>query len=76
MNIESSKPVPQLPAYAGADGLGRLAYEVVDHLWPWSRRGFQRQKALHAAGLALAALATMAWAMAAAGELAAGAVIA
>ncbi|HRD35142.1 MAG TPA: transcription regulator, partial [Rhodocyclaceae bacterium] len=46
---------PIEPPYAKGDGLvRRIAAEAWDHLWPWSRSGFARQRALQAAGLALA----------------------
>ena len=33
------------PPYAASNSLlHRLAAEVWDHLWPWSRSGFQRQR--------------------------------
>ncbi len=67
---------PVDPPYAGASGmLRRLVAEVWDHLWPWSRSGFQRQRALQAAGLALAVAASVAWVLAAMGRLDAGAII-
>lgn len=67
---------PVQPPYAAAgSALRRLAAEAWDHLWPWSRTGFQQQRALQAAGLALAAAASVAWVLAAMGELDAGAII-
>ena len=67
---------PHIPPYAERDGaLGLIAAEAWDHLWPWSRRGFQRQRAIHAASLALGLAATVVWLLAAAGQLQAGAVI-
>ncbi|MHB1374587.1 MAG: transcription regulator [Thauera sp.] len=56
-------------------GAGRLVAEAWDHLWPWSRSGFQRQRLIQAAGLALAVAATVAWVLAALGDLAPGAII-
>ncbi len=53
----------------------RLAAEVWDHLWPWSRAGFERQRTVQAAGLALGLAASAVWVIAALGHLAAGAVI-
>ncbi|NMG69581.1 transcription regulator [Parazoarcus communis] len=64
------------PYAAGNSLLHRLAAEVWDHLWPWSRSGFQRQRTLQAAGLALALAASTAWVLAALGRLDAGAIIA
>ena len=66
---------PVEPPYAGHGTVGLIAAEVWDHLWPWSRAGFARQKALQAAGLALAAGATVMWILAAMGRLDAKAII-
>jgi hypothetical protein len=67
---------PYAPVQAAHRGLIRwLAAEAWDHLWPWSRDGFQRNRALQAAGLALALAATVAWVIAALGHLQAGALI-
>ncbi len=67
---------PVEPPYAGARNvLNRLAAEAWDHLWPWSRSGFQRQRALQGAGLALAVATSVVWVLAAMGRLEAGAVI-
>ncbi|MCK0512910.1 transcription regulator [Aromatoleum buckelii] len=67
---------PAKPRYADHEGvIGHLAAEIWDHLWPWSRAGFQQQRAIHAAGLAIAVAATLVWVLAAMGELHAGAVI-
>lgn len=61
--------------YAGATGVKRLLYEVIDHLWPWSRQGWRQHKAIQAAGLALAVATTVAWGLAASGRLESNAVI-
>lgn len=67
---------PVEPPYAkGTNPLAVLAAEVWDHLWPWSHHGFRRQTAVQAAGLALAAAATIMWVLAAMGHLDAGALI-
>ena len=67
---------PVDPPYAGREGLiGRFAAEAWDHLWPWSRAGFQRQRAVQAAGVALGVAASVMWIVAAMGRLEAGAVI-
>lgn len=67
---------PIAPPYLEQDGLARwLAAEAWDHLWPWSRSGFERQRALQAAGLALALAATVVWVLAAMGRIEAGALI-
>ncbi len=60
---------------AGGNVLHWLAVEVWDHLWPWSRAGFERQRALQAAGLALGLAASVVWILAALGQLQAGALI-
>lgn len=68
---------PFEPDLASHDSLPRwLAAEAWDHLWPWSRRGFQRKKTIQGAGLALGLTATVAWVLAATGQLAAGVLIA
>ena len=70
---------PVEPPYAASGTLGLIAAELWDHLWPWSRAAFAGQKAhwraLQAAGLALAAGATLMWVLAAMGRLEAGAII-
>lgn len=68
---------PVQPPYAGDDKgvAARVMAEAWDHLWPWSRSGFQRQRALQGAGLALALAASVVWVLAAMGRLEAGAVI-
>ena len=63
------------PPYAGHGSANRLFAEIWDHLWPWSRNGFQRQRVVQAAGLALAAAASVAWILAAMGNLTPGAII-
>ena len=66
---------PVDPPYAGRGWPVLLAAELWDHLWPWSRRGFRRQKAAQAAGLAIALAVTLIWVLAAMGRLEAGAII-
>ena len=63
------------PPYASHGSTNRLFAEIWDHLWPWSRNGFQRQRVVQAAGLALAAAASVAWILAAMGNLTPGAII-
>ncbi|HRP75715.1 MAG TPA: transcription regulator [Rhodocyclaceae bacterium] len=64
------------PPYASKDNpLMVLAAEVWDHLWPWSHHGFRRQRAVQAAGFALAVAASIMWILAAMGHLDAGALI-
>jgi hypothetical protein len=62
------------PPYADK-GASRLLAETWDHLWPWSRSGFQRQRVIQAAGLALAIAATVVWVLAALGDMTPGAII-
>ena len=57
------------PPYASSGATNRLLAEVWDHLWPWSRNGFQRQRMIQAAGLALAIAASLAWVLAAMGNM-------
>lgn len=71
------------PAYAERQGLRLLLAEAWDHLWPWrwyavrpeDTRGFGRRSTARFASYALALAATLMWAVAAMGELRAGAVI-
>lgn len=65
----------KLPPYSDAKGIKWLLYEVIDHLWPWSKQGWQNHKAIETAGLALAIAATAAWGLAANGQLGADALI-
>lgn len=59
-----------LPPYAAEQrGLHRLAHELWDHLWPWSRRGFRGGRFVLALSLALAAVVSVVWLLAAAGRL-------
>ncbi len=61
---------PVTPPYALPAGvLQWLWNELIDHLWPWSRSGFQAQRTLQAAGFALAIGATLVWVLAAAGRI-------
>ncbi|MCK9984292.1 MAG: hypothetical protein AzoDbin1_00764 [Azoarcus sp.] len=67
---------PVNPPYAETPSLVRLvAAEAWDHVWPWSSHGFQRQRAVQAASMALALAATVVWVLAAMGQLEAGALI-
>lgn len=63
-----------LPPYADSTSAW-LLHESIDHLWPWSRRGFQRKKSVQAAGLALALAVSVVWVLAGLGQVTAGAVI-
>ncbi len=53
----------------------RLWQELCDHLWPWSRIGWQSQRKLQIAGGVLALAVSTAWTMAAMGHLSRGAII-
>nr|WP_196887486.1 NosR/NirI family protein [Rubrivivax gelatinosus] len=67
---------PARPPYpASARGLAWWLHELHDHLWPWTRDGWREQRALSAAGLALALAVTVAWGLAAGGRLSQAAVI-
>lgn len=68
---------PTLPAHKrGGVGFAKwLLLEVRDHLWPWSAEGWRSQRALQVAGLSLAIAATVAWVVAAMGQLSSGAII-
>ena len=66
---------PVEPPYAHGSVPSVILAEVWDHLWPWSRKGFQRQRAIQAAGVAAALGVTVMWLLAAGGRLEAGAII-
>lgn len=70
-------PTPPAQPWPGgrAPGVRGLWQELVHHLWPWSRDGWQNQRALAYAGLSLALAATAAWVLAADGRLSASAII-
>ena len=59
-----------------ARGLHWLLMELRDHLFPWSRSGWQSQRGLQIAGIALAVAASLAWGLAASGRISAVAIIA
>ncbi|WP_116357718.1 4Fe-4S binding protein [Cupriavidus taiwanensis] len=79
--VPPSGPDPRMPTdavappYAAMTGAARCFAELWDHLWPWSGQGWRSAAALQLAGAALALAATVAWALAAGGQLRAGAVI-
>jgi NosR/NirI family nitrous oxide reductase transcriptional regulator len=61
---------PVTPPYAlPAGAMQWLWHEAWDHLWPWSRSGFQAHRTVQAAGLALALGASLVWVLGAAGRL-------
>lgn len=63
-----------LPPYADSTHAW-LLHEAIDHLWPWSRLGFQHHKKLLAAGVVLALAVSIVWVLAGLGQVSAGAVI-
>ncbi|WKB55413.1 NosR/NirI family protein [Eleftheria terrae] len=75
--VDPRMPTPPAAApYAmPARTLRWLAAELLHHLWPWSRGGFGRRRALQAAGVSLALAASLAWPLAASGRLSSGALI-
>ncbi|BAL24719.1 transcription regulator [Azoarcus sp. KH32C] len=67
---------PIEPPYAAtSSAMHWVAAEVWDHLWPWSHHGFQRQRAVQAASMALGLAASVVWVLAAMGQMEAGALI-
>lgn len=66
---------PMSPPYAASGPTGWAAAEAWDHLWPWSRAGFQKARALQAGGLAIGLAASVVWILAAMGRMEAGALI-
>ena len=75
-------PDPRMPTEpvapfhkAGESRLMWIMLEVRDHIWPWSTEGWHSQRALQVAGFSLAVAATVAWVMAAMGDLSSGAII-
>ena len=63
------------PRIAQARGLLRLWLELVDHLWPWSTKGWATQRSVQIAGFSLALAVTLAWLLTATGRLSASAII-
>ncbi len=57
-----------LPPYAGSPTRWVLN-EVIDHLWPWSWRGFRLQKWVLTAGIVLALLVSSVWVLAMLGKV-------
>lgn len=67
---------PVHPSYEqGKSLVQRLLAEAWDHLWPWSRSGFRQHQVVQAAGLALAAAASVVWILASMGYVTSGAII-
>jgi len=75
--VDPRLPTPAVtPPYAAGRGVAAwLIGELRDHLIPWSREGWNSHRALQAAGIALAAAATVAWVLAADGRVSQVAVI-
>jgi NosR/NirI family transcriptional regulator, nitrous oxide reductase regulator len=78
----ASGPDPRMPSEpvtlshkANVTAIKWLLLEMRDHLWPWSRAGWRSQRALQVAGFSLAIAVTIAWALAANGQLSAAAII-
>lgn len=63
------------PFYAEYTGGKWLLYEIIDHLWPWSKRGWRHHKIIQTIGLVLAEAVTTAWGLLANGKLGASAII-
>lgn len=76
-------PDPRMPtdparpyaARGAMSGWQVLLLELRDHLWPWSREGWNSQRALQVAGFSLAVAASLAWLLAAQGKLSSAAII-
>jgi hypothetical protein len=63
-----------LPPYADSPSAW-LLHEAIDHLWPWSRRGFRHHQWALVAGAVLALTVSVVWVLAGLGKITAGAVI-
>lgn len=57
-----------LPPYADSPARWIL-HEVIDHLWPWSLRGFRLHKWLASEGVILALLVVLVWVLAGLGKV-------
>ena len=75
-------PDPRMPTdpvapfhMAGDSVLKWFLLELRHHIWPWSTEGWRSQRSLQVAGISLAVAATVAWVMAAMGNLQSGALI-
>ncbi|MFO1265104.1 MAG: 4Fe-4S binding protein [Rhodoferax sp.] len=76
-------PDPRMPTeavapwhQAGESAWKWVAMEIRDHLWPWSSEGWDSERALNVAGFSLGLAVSIAWIMAALGQLSGGALIA
>ncbi|MFP4592314.1 NosR/NirI family protein [uncultured Ralstonia sp.] len=65
-----------LPRQVQERDLRWFMLELRDHLWPWSSEGWASARALQIAGISLALAVSVAWVLAAMGQLSSGAVIA
>jgi hypothetical protein len=63
-----------LPPYASSSSAWML-HEAIDHLWPWSWRGFRLHKWVLMTGLTLALAVSVVWVLAGMGQVTADAVI-
>ncbi len=73
--MSQSKIDPDLlPPYAESPAYWVL-HEVIDHLWPWSWRGFRLQKWVLSVGIVLAFLVSSVWVLAMLGKVTAIVVI-
>lgn len=62
---------PVTPAHKpGSRGLKWLWLEMRDHFWPWSVEGWRSHRALHVGSLGLATAVSVAWMLAARGQVA------
>ena len=69
----------ETPIPGGHERIGFWAWlreETIDHLFPWGPGFWKQATAVRAAGLALAVFVTLAWILAAAGQIGSAAVIA
>ncbi len=74
---DADETTPVFPHYAQRENLlAWVASDIWDHLWPWSRRGFRRQRFLLALSVAAAVVIAIVWLLGAAGRIGAPVVIA
>lgn len=63
-----------LPPYADSPSAW-LLHEMIDHLWPWSWRGFRLHRWVLSAGVILALVVSLVWVLAGLGKATSGTVI-